>query len=290
MRCPRSQQVVSLDKFAQDRESILGLRAMNKVSLKIEQFHRHGLLVCAVIVCLLATPAEARRFDMKSERFATYFGASGGATLMSDYAYGQAAGTGVTTDQVVPYNLSGEFGVVFSGEAAALRLAAEYVIGKTMTGVKGLNSAGVQYFEVDSKIGAFIPTVGLEAPLLKWTDTRIVLGAGIGIAAVSLDQEYRMTAAGTAALGVGNYTEKASGSATVWRAYVGGETHLVDTTTMLCELGYRSLQVGSLQSTKDTTAITGAQTQGTTLLNSDGSARAFDLGGGYVSVLFRFYL
>ena len=279
-----SQQVVSLDKIAKHRETILGLKAMKTVDGVLKT------MICVVGLGLFAGPAEARRFDMKSERFATYFGASSGVTLMSDYAYGQAGGAGVSTDQVVPYNLSGEFGVVFTGEAATLRLAAEYVLGKTMTGVKGLNAAGTEYFEVDSKVGAFVPSVGLEAPMLKWTDTRIVLGAGIGVAAVSLDQEYRMTAAGTTPLGVGNYTEKASGTATAWRAYVGGETHLVDTTTINCEIGYRSLKVGSLQSTKDTVAITGTQTQGTELLNSDGTARAFDLGGAYLSVLFRFYL
>ncbi|MBL7689785.1 MAG: hypothetical protein JNJ49_17240, partial [Bdellovibrionaceae bacterium] len=47
---------------------------------------------------LFSGQAEARRFDMKNERFATYFGASSGVTLMSDYAYGQAGGTGVSTD------------------------------------------------------------------------------------------------------------------------------------------------------------------------------------------------
>jgi len=242
------------------------------------------------LVCGLGEMAHARRFDMKSENFATYFGGSFGPSNLSDGAFSLAAGTDVTTDKIVRSNYSGEVGITLTSSRGGLRFSGEYILGQTLTGVSGTHSSGTKYYDLTSKVSALVPMVSAEAPIWKGLESRAMIGGGLGYAFVSLDQEYTMTAAGATALGVSDYIEKASTQALAWRLYTSFETLFVDTTTLSFELGYRSIRVGSLQSLKDTAAISGAQTKGSDLRNMDASNRAFDLGGGYVSVHFRFYL
>lgn len=242
-----------------------------------------------LLILFFGGEANARKFDMKNEVFATYFGGGFGPSNVSDHAFGMAAGTGVQTDQIVRSNFSGEFGVLFALSKLNVRLAGEYLVGRALTGVKG-NAGSTEYYDLDSKITAFVPMALVETEIWSASETRIVLGGGLGMASVSLDQEYEMTATGATNLGVASYIEKASASVSTWRAYLGGETLFVDTTTVAIELGYRDLKVGSLQSTKATSSLTGAQSAGTTLINMDGSSRSFDLGGAYANIYFRFYL
>lgn len=234
--------------------------------------------------------AQARRFDMKTENFATYFGGSFGPSNLSDGAFSLSGGTDVTTDKIVRSNYSGEIGFTLTSNSGGLRFVGEYLLGQTLTGVSGTHSSGVKYYDLTSKVSAFVPMVLAEAPVWKGLESRVMIGGGLGYAFVSLDQEYTMTAAGATALGVGDYIEKASTQALAWRVYTSFETLFVDTTTVSFELGYKSVKVGSLQSLKDTAAISGNQTKGSDLRNMDASNRAFDLGGAYVGVLFRFYL
>lgn len=234
--------------------------------------------------------SQARRFDMKTENFATYFGGSFGPSNLSDGAFSLSGGTDVTTDRIVRSNYSGEIGFTLTSNSGGLRFSGEYLLGQTLTGVVGTHSSGTKYYDLNSKISAFVPMVLAEAPIWKGLESRAMIGGGLGYAFVSLDQEYTMTAAGTTALGVSDYIEKASTQALAWRVYTSFETLFVDTTTISFELGFRSIKVGSLQSLKDAAAISGVQTKGSDLRNMDGSNRAFDLGGAYASVLFRFYL
>lgn len=248
---------------------------------------RISLIVLSVAT--FSSTALARKFDMKSEVFATYFGGGFGPSNVSDHAFGMAAGADVQTDQIVRSNFSGEFGILFAISRFNVRIAGEYLVGRALAGVKG-SSGTTEYYQLGSKITAFVPMALIEAEIWSKMETRLVLGGGLGMASVSLDQDYEMTTAGTAALGVASYTEKASTSVSTWRAYIGGETLFVDSTTVALELGYRELKVGAMQSTKDTTSLTGQQSLGTTLVNMDGSARSFDLGGAYANIYFRFYL
>ncbi|MDX9732192.1 MAG: hypothetical protein RBT63_10510 [Bdellovibrionales bacterium] len=239
--------------------------------------------------------AEARRFDFGSELFHTYFGASYGPSNMSDHAFGQAAGAGARSDQVVQASYSGEIGIAFSLPSMAqkllFRIGGEYLVGSSLSGIQVSEAAtGTKLFELDSRVHAAIPSVGFEAPFIRTPTSRVSLGGGLGYAFVSLDQDYRMTPAGAAAYGIGDYEERASVRAPTWRLYLNAETWFVDTTTIAFELGYRSLRVGEIQSTKGTAAISGGQQEGSPLKNSDGSNRSFDMGGAYASISFRFYL
>lgn len=245
-----------------------------------------GLLAGLFVV----QPAAARKFDMKNEVFATYFGATYGPSNISDSAFGRASSAGVSTDQIVRSNFSGELGIVLFREPFALRIGGEYVFGRNLNDVVGRDAANVEFFELDSKTRAFVLGGAIETTFARGNESRLYFGAGAGAAFVSLDQEYRMTTTGAATLGLGNYSEKGSTEALMWRVYLGGEVLLIDTTTILLELGYRNLVADELKSTKDTAAMSGQQTTGSTLLNTDGTNRRFDMGGAYGGISFRFYL
>lgn len=254
---------------------------------------RSFIALAALLFSMIVVPSEmasARQYDMDSDTFATYFGGSFGLSNLSDYAFGRAGGTGVHNDQVVRSNYSGEFGVALTSARGGIRLGLEYLFGRSLSGVNGTDSSGTKLYALDSKVSAIVPMVSGEAPIWRSLDSRVLLGGGLGYAFVALDQDYKMTAPGTAALGVGDYAEKASTRVPTWKAYIAAETHFVDITTVTLEAGYRSIRVGSLQSTKATSAISGSQSEGSDLKNMDGSNRAFDLGGAYVSFFFRFHL
>lgn len=247
------------------------------------------LALCVAVIGFTPSIASARKFDMPNERFATYFGGGYGISNVSDHAFAMSSGSGVQTDQVVGSNYSGELGILFASQGVQLRIGGEYLLAKALEGVTG-RVGSTPYFAMSSKITALIPKASVEIPLWKRLESRISLGGGAGMASVSLEQNYAMTAAGSTALGVGDYIEKGEASAMTWNAYLVGETLFVDTTTVALEMGYRSLKVGSLTSQKATSAITGPQAPGGALANEDGTSRAFDFGGAYVNIYFRFYL
>lgn len=249
------------------------------------------LFVSLQIVSLLvfSSAASARKFDMPNEMFATYFGGGYGISNVSDHAFSMSSGSDVQTDKTVGSNYGGELGVLFASSRFQLRIGGEYIVAKTLEGVSG-QSGATPYFTMSSKISALVPKASIEFPLWKRLESRVSFGGGAGLASVSLEQSYSMTTAGSTALGVGDYIEKGEASVLMWNAYLVGETLFVDTTTVALEAGYRSLKVGTLKSQKATAAITGGQAPGSTLLNGDGNARSFDLGGAYVNLYFRFYL
>jgi hypothetical protein len=240
---------------------------------------------------LVSSPAYARKFDFKSEYIATHFGGTFGNSILADNAYGPSSGTGTSVDKQVQSTASGQIGFVLSLKKFNIRLEAEYLMPRAMEGVTGTDAAGNQLFSLNSRVTALIPSATLELVAHETPTSKILFGVGYGIASVSLENAYTMTAAGKTALGVtSDFTEKASGTAPMWQGYLGYEVLFTDTTTALLHIGYRQLQVTSLQSTEAATAIVGAESPGNDLINSNGSKRSFDLGGPFIGCQFRFYI
>jgi hypothetical protein len=249
----------------------------------------------AGLCALLALPwlgvnAEARVFDFKSETFAVYFGGSFGNSNASAGAFALATPTDVAYDKKVATAATGEFGLLFSGTKFNLKIGAEYLMPRDQTGVNATDANNTPLFSLSSKISAIIPEVIIEMMPYRGNASRAILGAGYGYALVSLSNEYTMTSAGTSRFGVGDYKETGTGSAFMLEGYAGWEFFFVDTTTVVLQAGYRYCQVKSINSSQDTNAIPGAQKSGQEILNSDGSRRAMDLGGGFVGINFRFFL
>lgn len=234
--------------------------------------------------------AQARKFDFKSESVASYFRGSFGPSNVGGDAFAPSSGVGTSVDKTVATNASAELGFLFSTRLFNLRLGAEYLMPRQLIDVTGTDAVGTKLFSLNSKLSALVPTVSVETMAFQTATSRMLIGAGIGAAFITLDNAYTMTADGTSALGVADFVESASTNASMYHVYVGYEILFTDTVTAAFDLGYRYLPVKSIASTKDTVAITGSQTTGADLANNDGSKRAFDLGGIYAGLAFRFYI
>lgn len=250
-------------------------------------------IVAFASVVFFCFSAEARKFDYKSEKIATYFRGTFGSSAVNDSAFGNSSGSGITSEGNVRTNLSGEFGVVFSSQNLGLRLGAEILMPRNVMGAVGKDAGGTEMYELNSKILAFMPTANLEMYVPTSPESRIVFGAGIGFTSVSVDNEYRLTAAGNTAFngqGITDHTESGSARTTTAQAFIGYETLFTDTVTATFDAGYRYAPVNGLKSSKDVTTFTGTYAKDADLKNHDGSDRSMNLGGPYVGMTFKFYI
>ena len=249
-----------------------------------------SLLTLASVLALWPSAAEARKFDFKTETFATYFGGTFGNSKVGNQAYAGSSGTDVTTDKTVQTTSSGDFGILLTGSKFAFRLGVEIIWPKAQTGIIGTNAAGTELFYLDSDIMALTPMANLELVAFQTSESRFSFGGGYGMAFVTLDNTYDMTPAGVTALGKDDFIESASARVPAMQGYMIFETLFTDTVTASITVGYRHIQVPSMKSTKATTALSGDQTDSTDIKNMDGTNRSFDLSGPFAGIAFRFYL
>ena len=243
-----------------------------------------------ILVMTSFTSAEARVFDFKSERFATYFGGTYGTTNLRATPYDISSGNGVSVDKKSLTGASGEVGFILAGEKLSLKIGVEVLVPQHQTAITGNNAAGTNYFSLDSQTLAYVPEVAVEYLAYRDATSHAMLGFGFGYAFVTLQNKYAMTAAGQAALGVGSYTESAHAQTMAAQIYGGYEAIFTDTVTASFKAGYRYLPVTSLKGTQNASAITGSQSDGSVLVNMDGGDRRLDLSGAFVGVSFNFYL
>lgn len=246
--------------------------------------------VSFVVLFMWAGIAEARVFDFKNERIATYFGGTFGPSSVGDTAYGASSGSDISVDKQISTNASGEIGLLLTTPKLNLKLGAELLLPKQYSDIEGTDAAGTSMFNLRSKIYALIPMATLEILAYQTPTSRLILAAGGGLAFVTLDNTYTMTSAGTTTLGVGDFTESASATVTALQVYTGYEMLFTDTVTAVFNLGYRHIPVPALKSSKATTAISGTQAEGDELKNMDGTSRSINLGGVFVGLSFRFYI
>ena len=247
------------------------------------------LVVIAAAVCGRA--AEAKRFDFKSATFATYVRGAYGASLVGGDAYANSSGAGTVTDLTIQSNYSGEFGALFGLGGVNLRFAGELLIPATLGSVTGSSSSGgATMFTLDSKLRAVLGMASLEIVLSRGANWKLLAIGGGGYGWVTLDNKYTMTAAGTSASGLSDFTESAAGSAPAAEAALAAEFLFTDAVTIAIDAGYRYMRVNNMASTSAQTTFVGSKKGGDSLVNGDGSARSLDLGGPFAGLSLRFYL
>ena len=131
-----------------------------------------SLLTLASVLALWPSAAEARKFDFKTETFATYFGGTFGNSKVGNQAYAGSSGTDVTTDKTVQTTSSGDFGILLTGSKFAFRLGVEIIWPKAQTGIIGTNAAGTELFYLDSDIMALTPMANLELVAFQTSESR----------------------------------------------------------------------------------------------------------------------
>ena len=237
----------------------------------------------------ISTSAEARVFSFASEYLGAYFGGSGSLSSLGQDAFANSSG-GATVSGENDILLTAELGFLMRfQQAMTLRISAEVYSPWNQDDITGKNSSGQEVFALDSSVFVFNPRAILEVTITPMAQSRLYWFGGVGLATVTLENTYTMTTQGTSDYGLSTFTEKGSQSGLSYELGVGYEYLFVDTTTMSIDLGYRMLSVTGFEADSDFTSFQGSVTEGTKLLNTDGSERSLSLGGIFVGVTFRFY-
>jgi opacity protein-like surface antigen len=123
-------------------------------------------------------------------------------------------------------------------------------------------------------------------------NTRFYLAGGAGLAMVTVENRYAMTAAGKSQTGLSDFNELMEGTATSGHVGLGMETLFTDNVTFTMDVGYRYLPVTALKYKGDAKTLQkpGGVSKGDPVVNADGSSRTLNMGGLIIGVGFRFYL
>ena len=248
------------------------------------------LIALASALVLFSPLAHARVFDFKNESLATYFRGSYGFSNLGGSAFEKSSGNSISTDKQVASAASGEFGFLLSAKHFNLLLGAEYLIPRALTEIEGKNIGGTRMFLLNSSVSAFIPMLNIEFLLSQGPTSKFFFGGGPGLAIVSFDNVYTMTAAGTAQTSISDHTESGTAQSLGGQAYIGYEALFTDTVTVAFDLGYRYYKITGFTSTKGTQTFSGTQTPGSNILNMNGTPRTMDLSGVFAGISCRFYL
>ncbi|MGE0529098.1 MAG: hypothetical protein AB7G93_17885 [Bdellovibrionales bacterium] len=237
--------------------------------------------------------AQARVFSYKDAFLSSYIRGTGQLSAVGKEPFGNSSGTDTSVDEETRFGYSGEIGFVFNlTQSFHLRLGAEAIQHRPVKEAKGLSPSGAERFSLDSSVFVFNPNVALEYVYSQRGNLRFYMTAGVGLAEVTVENRYTMTAAGTSQLGVEDFNEKLAGSTYSSHFGVGLETLFVDNVTFSFDVGYRYLPVPSLKYKGPTNPIVspGGVNEGDEARTHGGGKRQLDLGGLTLSAAFRFYL
>lgn len=234
---------------------------------------------------MLITRAEARVFNINTEKFAGYFLVTGGPSAISQNAFLNEDTTSNTYSDEVSYNYSGEFGFLYSTPVVSMRFGFEVFKPSALKNVLA-NNGTTDIYSLNSDIIAYSPKLGIEFNVHRTNTYRSFIQAFVGSASVSYKNVYTILSYG----GQSDHTVDAKGTATLYGGSLGVESHMTDTTTYIFEFGYRQMVADSLNYSRDVTTFQGAKTAGSPVLDASGTARSLDFTGGFLSFGFRFYL
>ena len=240
-------------------------------------------LTVLLVALLFASVAEARVFNFSEEGFAPYIGGQYLTFQSADGSFIDSAGTGATFDKNLTTGLSYEFGFAYGVQKVRFIFAFQYLKPPALI-TAGSNTAGSTY-SMTNDVSAIIPKVGMELNIKSWTAGRFFFDAQYGSASATVDNTYTFTAGSVA-----DYKEELKGSGSMIAGGVGFEFLAFDSTTIMLNVGYRSLKFASLKHNLDATTILGGVAKGDPAVNTDGTARSLDLSGYYASIFFRFWL
>lgn len=237
--------------------------------------------------------SEARVFNYKDSGLGAFIRGTGGLVAVNQDAFANSAGTATVLDDAASsYDYSGEVGFILSiTQGVHIRLGAE-VLQPVSVNTIGADAAGTQRYSLNSSVFVFNPNLVFETVYSTSGSMRFFAEFGVGYATVNVTNDYKMTAAGTSALGVSDFKETFSGTALSGMAAFAFEALFNDNVTFSLDAGYRYLPVTSFKYTSDVNNLvkpTGVAS-GDPVLNTDGSDRTMNLSGFFAGVSFRFYL
>ncbi|MGZ3743161.1 MAG: hypothetical protein ACXWRA_04800 [Pseudobdellovibrionaceae bacterium] len=243
------------------------------------------VLFVALFLCLNISRAEARVFDINSEKFASYFLVTDGPSAIKKNAFLNEVNTTNTFSSEAAYNYTGEFGFLYSTPVISLRFGFEVFKPSVLKGVVA-NDGSADIYTLDSNITVYAPKLGLEINLQKTPTYRSFITAYGGLGNASYKNQYTIMSYP----GVADHAVETKGTGMLYGASLGVESYMTDTTTYIFEFGYRLMKITNFKYSKDVTTFSGAKTAGDPVLDADGLPRILDFSGGYISLGFRFYM
>ena len=239
---------------------------------------------------LLSIQVEARVFDFKNEKVASFLGGTAGLSNLKKMGYEFAGPTGLTFNDEAKYLYTGELGVLISMKSVNWRLGLELLRPHTPTDVAVKNAAQTTLYSLTSGVLGAGAVTYLDFILGGGPSNRFYLTIGAGYTKVTLKNEYIFTADGTTAYGLGPYTEEGSSWAYSAMAGAGWESVLADTVTFTFNLGYRYMLAQKFIHEREAQTLLGAVAPGQVMKNNDGTDRKLDLSSTWVGLGLRFYL
>jgi hypothetical protein len=247
-------------------------------------------LVLALGLFLLPAISQARVFNYKDAEVAAYVRGTGGLSQLDQDSFANADGAGTSVSASSKYNYGAEVGFALGlSPNLHLRIGAE-IINENPVNDNGVDSSGTSRYSLNSTVLVFNPNLAFEYVYSTKGNTRFYGVLGAGYANVNVTNTYTMTAAGTTALGVGDFKESMGANVLSGQVGVGLETLFTDNVTFMTDMGYRYMPVRQLNYTSGDTGFLGAVNKGDVVLNSDGSKRTLNLSGLIIGASFRFYL
>jgi len=222
---------------------------------------------------------------MGNEEFAGYFLLTGGTSLVKSAALDKESAADAYSSEA-SLNTGGEFGFAYTTGREGWRFGFEVIKPSALSGVSA-TQGGAEIYQVKSDVSVYAPKVGLEF-LVKQTPTgRVILFGYVGSGSLSLKNDYTLVTIAPNA----NFSIEGKGAANLMGGGLAGEFHMMDTTTVIVEVGYRSLSFSEINYSKDVAAgFNGAIVSGARMVGTDGLDRKLDFTGAYASVGFRFWM
>jgi len=266
------------------------IRFQNPFYLFVKSRPTLAAFLFLILSTLLPTKAQARVFSMNSRNFGSYFLLAGGTSVIQKAAFENES---VANDYGSSYSLNtgGEFGFVSCTGPLTWRFGLEVIKPSTLTDVSAKLGASTLYL-VKSDLNAIIPKVGLEINIKQTPNSRWMIFGTAGTASLTFQNDYSYVTIAPSA----SHSVKAKSSALMYGGGVGGEFSMMDTTTVMVELGYRALSFTELKYSADVTSFgatagtSTAHVTGDVLKDQNATNRKIDMTGYYASVGFRFWL
>ncbi|MBX2994495.1 MAG: hypothetical protein KF681_06730 [Bdellovibrionaceae bacterium] len=252
-----------------------------------------NLALGAFFILAFGLSAEARVFQIGEESFAAYLRGQYGLAGQKDEPFAPASGAGSKFSDEYKTNMSYEFGFVYATPKVSLRIGFEFLKPADLKDMKGTDSGGgTEYYSVSNNISGFIPKVGVELNFKQWAQSRLFASANYGMATVTVQNSYTFTPAGVTAYPTpgADFREEIKGDGSLVEGSLGFETLLSDSTTIVLDAGYRTLEVGSFKHNVDSKGFQGNVSKGDTAKNTNGSDRTLNLNGGFVGLMIRVWI
>ncbi len=234
--------------------------------------------------------AQARVFEIEKESFAAYLRGSFSPTPLINTLNSDSKGNGVNLDSQHPYNISGEFGFVYSTPSVDLRFGLEVIRPPDLKAQSGVDAGATNLYSLTSEVSVLAPKISAEFTVKKWTESKLYVQLGAGYASLAARNSYAFTAAGKTQFGLNDFYEDLRAGAPLYEGSFGFESYLTNATTYVIEGGYRALNFTSVKHNSVVTTFQGPVTKGSAATNMDGSNRSFNLSNYFVGFALRFWL